>query len=382
MTLKYLASKILDYNSSSKDVLVSSGENGTYFRSINFSKTFFTETPDKFSTSVTLDADLGNLTYAKAACSDANCSACSDIECYTCKTGYYLEAGICKNTTGSQLYFLSPGYSGTLPNLTKADITLTGVTITKMFSLSFFMKFFSRSVSSTNIDVFRITPKLKLRLKFGSSQAKLQLYSDVSGVKCVIGEYTNYISRFGVWTHIAISFYYEYTKLNYYPANMNFQVNFTPVAAIPSCYNKQLDLGVSLTYVFPKESIALYASVLTWDKYFTGIWGYQAHKDDAKQPTTSKLVDACITEATKTINCYRDYTSFLLKTAYCTDPTFYDGSTCITKQATCPYGYFTNSSSSKYCSCQNLEKKTWIVSKNDNMHYCKSNKVFFYFINF
>ena len=90
MTLKYLADKVKEYSNNSKDITVSSGEANDSFRSINFSGSFFQETAENFSTSITINADLGNLDYTKSSCADANCTSCNDVECYLCKADYYL----------------------------------------------------------------------------------------------------------------------------------------------------------------------------------------------------------------------------------------------------------------------------------------------------
>ena len=373
MTLKYLADKVKEYSNNSKDITVSSGEANDSFRSINFSGSFFQETAENFSTSITINADLGNLDYTKSSCADVNCTSCNDVECYLCKADYYLEDGICKNTTGNQPYFLSPGY--TTADGIQSDITLANVAVTTNFTISLFMKFFARNSSSNSIDVLRFGTNIKLRLVYDSSAttAKLQLYSDL-GSDCIIGDFGDFFSRFGEWTHISLAFYYDSAKLTYYPANLNFQVNFTPVKTVYSCYNKVLGVTPNISIVFPKESIALYASILIWDKYFTGVWGYQSYASNSKTPKDSKIVSSCPTETGKTINCYRDYTGYLKTADYCTtDPRFYTGSTCLTAQSKCPYGYFENNSSTDYCSCENKEPLTWVINKDDTRHYCKSN---------
>lgn len=383
MTLGYLDSKISQYNTVANSITVSTGETGDSFRSINFSGTFFTETADNFTTSFAVEADKGNLTKTDATCTDTNCSSCSDVECYTCKDTYYLVAGICKNETGNQEYFLSPGY--TTAGGAESDIQLAAVTIAnKTFTLSFFMKFFSKNSSGNSIDVLRIGTNLKIRLVYNTvdTTVKLQLYSDKTS-ECTIAEVANFLPRFGLWTNISLAFYYDSTKLTYYPANLNFQVDFTPLVTDYSCYNKDQGGIASLVIEFPKESIALYANVLVWDKYFTGVWGYQsmATAPTGMSPTSTSLLTSKITQTGKTVNHYRDFNNILVTSKYCTpDAAFYNGTSCLAKQSKCPYGYFTDSATSIYCSCENKEEKTWIVNKTDTRHYCQGNFKIFYFL--
>lgn len=370
MSLKYLqTNKISHYPSNASDITPSSGITSDNFNSFNFSKNFFTDTDNKYTDAITITN--GRLTTTlSSACADANCKNCSDVECYTCKNGYYLEEGICKNTTGSSLYFLSPGFL--TADKTISDIDLAAVTVTTNYTLSFFIKFFSKTVSADKVDILRIGA-LKLRLNFSGSNVNLELYHTLNtgSVDCVIANAGDFLPRFGKWTHISLAFYYDSAKLTYYPANLNFQVNFIAIATEFSCYNKTGLIATSLVITIPKESVALYASILVWDKYYVGVWGYQG-KASPPAATGSFLVNACITVTDKTTNCYRDYTPFLVTSNYCANPAFYPGATCLAVQDKCPYGYFVNSATTDYCSCENKENKTWIVRKSDKTQYCMS----------
>jgi hypothetical protein len=370
MTLKYLAGSLKEYSSSPKDISVAS-QTGSNFRTMNFSKSFFTETNDQFSDTITISA-LGNLSYTKANCADTNCTSCSDIECYTCKGGYYLENGGCLNTTGSQIYFLSPGFNDS--DNTPAVVPLPSFTFTTNYTISFFIKYFSKRTSSNTVDIIRIGDSLKIRLNYNTSNGTvaLELYSDKDATFCLIANAGNFLPRFGQWTHISLAYYYDFAKLNYYPANLNFQVNFNPIATIFSCYNMAMSSNTNLNISFPSEPIALYASVLIWNKYITGVWGIQTWKNNQKTPSNSYLVSSCLNSTGLTIKCYRDYTAMLKTDDYCDSASFYPGSSCLAAQAKCPFGFFVNDATTDYCSCENKETNTWIVNKTDTRHYCIS----------
>lgn len=379
MTLKYLAGKVKEYNQVSKDITVSTGITGDGFRAINYSASFFKESPSKHTKSFTIDNTKGNLKFTEAACTDPNCLSCNEVECYTCKNTHYLTNGDCKDTKGNALYFLSPAFDKVSKN--PADAKMADVSITSKFTLSFFMKYMARvDNANNNVDVLRIGTNLKLRLSYNDSNstAKLQLYSDKDS-HCTIGDYGNYLPRFGKWTHISVAYFYDATKLAYFPANLNFQVDFVPVKTTYNCYNKILGITPKINITFPKEVIALYGRVSLWDTYFTGVWGYESFKTNSKAAIKEFIAGSCPTTANENLNCYRDYTKLTVKDDYCTtNPAMFNGTTCLAKQTKCPYGYFTDSATSDYCSCLNTEKDTWIVNKTDTRHYCKSKLIFIF----
>lgn len=370
MHLKYLDdNKIKDQSISSVVINITPTSSDDYHQSLNFSANFDKTSAGKYISTITTDDNLGNITITETTC-PANCSNCNSLECLSCSSGYYLEDGTCKNTTGAAYYFLSPAYDSTtkLP----ADLSLASqATITTKVTVSFFIKFYANSsTSASSIDVFRYSANLKLRLVYSGSTANLQLYSNTG----TIADYGNFVSKFGKWTHISLAYYYDSAKIAYFPAMLNFQVNFEPVATDYQYYSGNLGI-TPLSLVIPKEPVALYAKIWVWDLYYTGSWAFMSY---ATNPAPLvKFLDAeasanCLTVAGLTVNCYMDYDPILYSTNYCANRSHYNGSICVAAQATCPYGFYTPSSSSVYCSCDNKVKDMW-VNKSDTKHYCTSN---------
>jgi len=367
MYFSYLSdNSIKDYNYINNSINISitpyTGDLNQYF---NFSGNFDQTSAGQYISSIT-DDFFGNISVTQSACSN-NCSNCNSLECLACSTGYYLEDGICKNTTGSAYYFLSPAYDSS--SNAPVDLPLSSQSaITTKVTVSFFIKFYANSSNLSTIDIFRYSSKLILKMVYTSSDAKLQLYSD-SGM---IADAGSFISRFGLWTHISLAYYYDSAKIAYFPAMLNFQVNFSGIATDYQYYKG--DLGISpLNLVIPKEPIALYANIWVWNLYYTGSWAFMSY---ASNPAPLiKFIDTqnsatCLTIAGYKINCYMDYNSLLISTNYCANPSFYNGTSCLTAQTSCPYGFYNSSSTS--CSCDNKVKDMWI-NQSDTKHYCTSN---------
>jgi len=365
MQLKYLADNtIKDYSDNTVSITISS-TSGDFHQYLNFSGNFDRTLAGNYITTIT-DDTLGNLTVLNEAC-PTNCSNCNSLECLSCNVGYYLEDGTCKNTTGAAYYFLSPAYDSTTSS--PADLSLPSQVITTKVTVSFFIKHYANSSSNTSIDIFRYSLNLKLRLVYSGSAANLQLYSNTG----TIADFGNFVSRFGKWTHISLAYYYDSAKIAYFPPMLNFQVNFQAVATNSLFFSG--DLGIQpLNMVIPKEPVALYGKIWVWDLYYTGSWAFMSY---ATNPSPLvKLIDGqstvnCLTVAGLNVNCYMDYDTLLNSANYCANLSHYDGSTCIAVQATCPYGFYTSSSNSIYCSCDNKVKDMWI-NRSDSRHYCTS----------
>lgn len=374
MNLKYLSDNMIkDYSDNSISITISSTSND-FHQYLNFSGNFDQTTAGNYISTIT-DDTLGNISVTNLAC-PANCSNCNSLDCLSCNAGYYLEDGICKNTTGAAYYFLSPAYDSTskLP----ADLPLASQAITTKATISFFIKFYANSSTNNSIDIFRYSTNLKIRLVYSGTTVNLQLYSNTG----TIAEYANFQNRFGKWTHISLAYYYDSAKISYFPAMLNFQVNFQGVNTDSQYYSA--DLGIQpLNMVIPKEPVALYGKIWIWDLYYTGSWAFKSY---ASNPAPlAKLIDeqssaTCLTATGLDVNCYMDFDSILYSANYCANRSHFDGSTCIAVQNTCPYGFYTPSATSIYCSCDNKVKDMWI-NKSDTKHFCTS-KIFFFNDNF
>jgi len=380
MYLKYLGDNLIkDYSDNTVYITITPISTDDYHQSLNFSANFDKTTAGSYISTITPDDTLGNITVSQTTC-PTNCSNCNSLECVSCSAGYYLEDGTCKNTTGAAYYFLSPALDST----TKAptDIPLASQSaITTKVTVSFFIKYYANSSVNSSIDIFRYSTNLKLRLVYSGTTATLQLYSSTG----TIADYGDFSARFGKWTHISLANYYDSAKIAYFPAMLNFQVNFEAVATVYQNYNVNLLIS-PLNMVIPKEPVALYAKIWVWNLYYTGSWAFMSY---ASNPAPIvKILEAqasatCLTSTGLTVNCYMDYDPLLYSNNYCSNRSFYDGSSCVASQATCPYGFYTPSPTSIYCSCDNTVKDMW-VNQSDTKHYCTSRicLLFKYKINF
>lgn len=366
MTLKYINTNLLkDYNTSSKDITITS-TSGDYHNYLNFSINFDKTTAANYINAVNYDATLGNISVTQTGC-PANCATCNSLECTSCNANYFLKNGDCINTTGSAYYFLSPAYITATG--AAADLPLASQALTTKMTVSFFIKYYANSSALSTIDIFRFGTDLKLKLVYGASTANLVLYSSLGDI-CDYGDFS---ARFGLWTHISVAYYYDSAKNNYFPSMLNFQVNFTPQTTTTANYNA---LNISpMVMVIPKEPIALYAKIYVWNLYYTGSWAFMSFTGNSDTPMATFLdaeaTSSCLTVATYTTNCYKDFDNFLYSTNYCANASHYNGTTCLATQTTCPYGYYTPAANSIFCSCRNVVDDMWI-SQNSTQHYCKS----------
>ena len=372
MVLKYLGDgTVRDYITATDTTITSTGITLDIYQKLNFSVNFDKTSDSKYISAIT--EDLGNITITESTC-PTNCKTCNSLECTSCNDGFILITGACTDPTGSYYYFLSPALDST----TKAekDLTFTAITLTTKVTISFFIKFYANRLSTT-IDIFRYTSGLKIRLDFSNPTVNLELYSAAG----VIGTYSNFLSRFGKWTHISLAYYYDAAKAAYFPSMLNFQVNFEGITTTASKYSA---LSItSLVMEIPKESIALYAKIYVWDFYYTGSWAYQSFTPYVLAPVKKidlETTSTCLTQTGYDLYCFKDNSPYLIDTNYCTtDRAHYNGSTCLTKIAACPYGFYTADASSIYCSCDNKVDDMWI-NVSDTRHYCKSKYFLKYFL--
>jgi len=369
LNLGYLSdNKIKDHSKTGKYIDISS-TSGDLHQYLNFSVNFDKTTVGKYISAIT-DDTLGNITVAETACG-SDCAECNSLECLACNNSFYLEDGICKNTTGFGYYVLTPAYDSgsSLP----ADIPLPQQAITTKVTVSFFIKYYANSSSSTTIDLFRYSTNLILKLVYSGTQASLTLNSNTG----VISTVSNFESNFGKWVHISIAYYYDPPKVAYFPAMLNLQVNYQAITTVYTHYSGNLGIN-PLNMIIPKEPIALYAKIWVWDVYYNGSWAFMSSSaTNADYPIPiQKFIDnqttaSCLSSTGLTINCYADYNSLLVDANYCASLSFYNGTTCLAVQATCPYGFYTTSTSPYYCSCNNKVKDMW-VDTNSTKPICKS----------
>lgn len=310
------------------------------------------------------------LTPATSACpvGQGNCDYCNANECNKCTNDNYLENGLCSTPTATTYYFLSPAYSSGSTVDTRFNPITTSNTV---LSVSFFVKVLGWNTTSTNYDLFKFGPGLKLT--YDITADTLNLIVPTSNT--VLSTYSQFRSLFNSWVNISLSYYYDSTINTYFPAMMNFQVNFK--AQTVANYAAIDNLNVN-SFEIPKESISIYAKMWVYDKYITGIWGIESDKSTSVTPIL-KLIDNQLTKATcldstKLISvvdftCVLEYNKVLDDSSYCTNPAFIDSTgTCNDINAECPHGYYFISPLN-YCSCE-INSVDMMLNKNNDENIC------------
>lgn len=314
-------------------------------------------------------------------CADTNCDYCNANECFRCKATYYLDptAGTCSLPIQSY-WLLSPAY--VKDSITTTDITFNTVSgaTNNIYTVSFFVKVLGWNVASnaTTYDLFRYSAKLALRYDFVND--KIELYNTTGNV---IATYNSFKTLMNTWINISMSYYYDNSNNAYFPAMINFQVNFTPVTV--SLGTNIENLGVDVL-VIPKESIAIYAKVWVWDKYFTGAWGIMYKDASSPYTTIKKYIDATIpntiTDCLDSANdltitnidyvCVLEYVNVLDSQYLCSTATAAmenNSGTCLAQNTQCSHGFY-SLSTTDYCSCI-MNVSDMFVNKHDNKNYCQ-----------
>jgi hypothetical protein len=217
LNIKYLSEKKLrDPDTTPTGDVSPSGSYIDPYQPWNYSSNFDQTIANSYISSFTYSNGFYTPSYTECS---SGCEYCNALECIGCLNTHYLSAGECINKASAHKFLISPGYI--TETSTPADISFKAVTgVTTSFTVSFFVKMLGWGTTMSSFDIFRYGSEMQLTYYISNDE----LYLTDGNTK--FATVKNFLSLFGTWINISLSYFYDSTKNSSFPAMMNFQVNF------------------------------------------------------------------------------------------------------------------------------------------------------------